>query len=133
MSEFGRLEVLVHVRRGDEFLLLHRTKPKGDYWHPVAGGVEAGEDWDTAALRELQEETALTAVDVREIGRFDYVREPWESSPGMRVACRAFATDAPAGWEPTLNGEHDRYRWCSLAEAESLLRFPEPRELLRKV
>jgi 8-oxo-dGTP pyrophosphatase MutT (NUDIX family) len=133
VNEYGRHEVLVHLRRGEDVLLLHRSEGKGDYWHPVAGGVEAGEDWHAAALRELQEETGLTAVELREIGHFDYVREPWEESPGMRVACRAFAADAPPEWEPTLNGEHDRYRWCSLSEAESLLLFPEPKELLRKL
>ena len=133
MTGFGRLEVLVHVRRGDEFLVLRRDEAKGGYWHAVAGGVEDGEDWRTAALRELQEETGLTAADVREIGRFQYAREAWERSPGMRVDVRAYAADAPRGWEPTLDGEHEIYRWCSLEQAESLLRFPEPRELLRKI
>jgi 8-oxo-dGTP pyrophosphatase MutT (NUDIX family) len=51
----------------------------------------------------------------------------------MRVDVRGFAVDAPADWDPTLNWEHDGYRWCSAAEAESLIHFPEPRELLRKV
>jgi 8-oxo-dGTP pyrophosphatase MutT (NUDIX family) len=128
-----RREVLVHVRRGDEFLVLKRTPAKGDYWHTVAGGVEAGEDWHAAAARELQEETGLTAVALREIGAFDYVREAWEPEPGLEVNVRAFAADAPTGWEPTLDGEHEVYRWCSLAEAESLLHFSEPRELLRKL
>jgi len=128
-----RDEVLIHVRRDDDVLVLRRSEAKGGYWHPVAGGVEPGEDWHTAALRELQEETGLTAVELREIGAFEYDREPWEPDPGMHVTVRAFAVDAPVGWEPTLDGEHDGYRWCSMFEAESLIRFPEPRELLRKI
>ena len=126
-----RSEVLVHVRRGDEILVLRRTDH--GYWHTVAGGIEPGEDARTAALRELREETGLIAPDVREIGVFDYVREPWEGDPGMRCDVRAFAVDAPSGWEPTLDGEHDAHRWCSVDEASSLLRFPEPKELLRKL
>jgi len=31
VSEFGRLEVLVHVRRGDEFLVLRRSQERGGY------------------------------------------------------------------------------------------------------
>ena len=123
---------MVHVRRGDEFLVLHRVEAKGGYWHPVAGGVEPGEDWADAARRELEEEAGLTA-ELRELGAFEYAREPWEAEPGLRVEGRAFAAEAPAGWEPVLDWEHDEYRWCALADAEALLRWPEPREMLHAV
>jgi dATP pyrophosphohydrolase len=130
VSEFGRLEVLVHVRRGDEILVVRRTDH--GYWHVISGGIEAGEDAAAAARRELWEETRLQA-DVRPIGGFEYAREPWESSPGMRCDVTAFVAEAPAGWEPQLDHEHDDYRWCSLADADALIRFPEPRELLRSL
>ena len=126
MSEFGRLEVLVHVRRGDEFLVLRRTD--FGYWHAVAGGVEDGEDWRTAALRELREETGLTAAGAREIGTFEYVHEH-----GDRRLVHAFAVEAPAAWEPTLDHEHDVYRRSSITQDDSLLRYPEPKELLRAI
>jgi dATP pyrophosphohydrolase len=128
---FGRSEVLVHVRRGDEFLVVHRTD--GGYWHTISGGVEPDEDWIDAVFRELHEESGLRVDAAQEIGRFEYVRETWESQPGMRVDVRAFVVDAPPEWEPVLDHEHDDYRWCAVDEAHALLYWPEPKELLRNL
>ncbi|HET7571722.1 MAG TPA: NUDIX domain-containing protein [Gaiellaceae bacterium] len=125
-----RREALVHVRRGEEFLCVHRTAAKGGYWHTVAGGVERGEDWPQAARRELREETGLDAA-VEPIGGFAYVREAWEAEPGTRVVVEAFLAEASAGWEPVLNEEHDEYRWLPREEAAELLFWPEPAALLR--
>ena len=134
MTDYGRLEVIVAVRRGrDELLVVHRTAAKGGYWHLVSGGAEPGEDWEDAARRELREETGLDAAVLRPAGTFEYVREDWEPQPGMRVAVRAYVVEAPPGWEPVLEGEHDEYRWCGLEDACELLYWPEPRELLRSL
>ena len=124
-------EVLIHVRRGEEFLCVHRVPEKGGYWHTVAGGVEADEEWEAGALRELREETGIELAALREIGGFEYVREDWEPEPGKHVVVRGYLAEAPAGWEPRLDGEHDEYRWLPLAEAAELLFWPEPAELLR--
>jgi dihydroneopterin triphosphate diphosphatase len=123
-------EVLIHVRRGEEFLVLRRTDH--DYWHTVAGGVEPGEESVDAARRELREETGLEA-EPTEIGSFEYVREAWEREPGLRVAVRGFLVDAPAGWEPWLDDEHSEYRWCEADAAAELLFWPEPAALLRSL
>ena len=48
-------EVFVFVRRGGEFLVLHRSPDQGSYWHGVAGGVEEGETWAEAAAEEIGE------------------------------------------------------------------------------
>jgi 8-oxo-dGTP pyrophosphatase MutT (NUDIX family) len=42
-----------------------------------------------------------------------------------------FIVDVPADWEPTLNFEHDDYRWCSRDDAVELLHWPEPKAVLR--
>ena len=44
-----------------------------------------------------------------------------------------FTVEAPAGWEPELNREHDDSRWCGGPEARRLLRWPEPRELATRL
>jgi len=114
-------EVLIVVRRGGEYLAVHRSPENGAYWHQIAGGVEDGETPAAAALRELREETGLD-VEPKPTGEsFDYLE--------MHVDC--FVADAPAGWEPQLDWEHDGYRWLSASDAADLMRWPEPSAVLR--
>ncbi len=129
-------EAMVFVRRGDEWLVVHRAPEHGGYWHSVSGGVELGETAAQAAVRELQEETGLAAVVVDVEAPFSYVAEDWEPTPrggggGVNVEC--FLAEAPSRWEPELDWEHDGYRWCALAEALDLLFWPEPRDVLRGI
>ena len=55
----------------------------------------------------------------------------WTSA--REVTAYSFAARAPAGWEPTLNEEHDEYRWTTVEEALSLLHWPEAREAVRRL
>jgi dihydroneopterin triphosphate diphosphatase len=126
-------EVLIHVRRGDEFLVAHRAPDSGSYWHTIAGGVEADEEWEAAAIRELREETTLDVSELRPIGSFSYVREAWEESAGLRVSVQAFVVDVEPGWEPTLDHEHDDYRWCEPAAAFALLHWADTSAALRRL
>jgi dATP pyrophosphohydrolase len=129
MNEWA--EVMIHVRRGEEFLVAHRSAESGGYWHTIAGKVEEGEEPDDAAMRELREETGLGTGSLEELGEFAYIRESWESEPGLRVHVRAFLIDVEPGWEPTLNEEHDEYRWLPRDEAAELIFWPEPAQILR--
>jgi 8-oxo-dGTP pyrophosphatase MutT (NUDIX family) len=113
-------EVFIFVRRGEEFLLLHRSERQGGYWHGVAGGIEDGETPAEAATRELAEETGLERLPT-DLDR-SYVYD------AVTVSC--FEVEAPPGWEPALDWEHDEARWCDLDEAAALLYWPEPREVL---
>jgi dATP pyrophosphohydrolase len=132
-------EALVAVVRGDELLLVHRSPESGGYWHFVAGGVEFGETAAQAAVRELHEETGLVA-EARALGfAYDYplADEPARRArfaPGVEtVRVEAFVVEAPSGWEPELNREHDAHWWCGSPQALALLRWPEPRELAARL
>ena len=116
-------EVLIVVRRGSEFLVVHRSPENDAYWHQIAGGVEDGESFAEAAMRELREETGLDAPVEPLHSPFQYL--------GIRV--ETFLVDAPPDWEPTLDWEHDEYRWLPREEAADLLFYPEPAALLRSL
>ena len=118
-------EVLVVVYRpGPEFLVALRSPERHGYWNPIAGGIEEGEHPDAAARRELAEESGLDPLRLEALPiALNYVRPE-----GGAVAVYAYLAEAPPGFEPVLDEEHVDYRWCSAAEADALLAYPEPRE-----
>ena len=132
-------EVFILVRRGGEYLVLHRSPRQGSYWHCVAGALERGESFAQAAVRELREETGLVAdpVDVDREFAYSLAEEPDripDYPPGTtEIVVRSFLVEAPADWEPELDWELDDYRWCAAAEAAELLYWPEPADVLREV
>ncbi len=142
MLTCAEVAVFVTRKRDAEVLIVHRSPEHGGYWHVVAGGVDPGETVVEAAERELQEETGLVAevtvgldvtecVDVR-------TNEPADRTSPLdptvaEVAVTCFHVNAPDDWEPELNWEHDRHRWCDLEEALDSLRWPGTAHALRKL
>jgi 8-oxo-dGTP pyrophosphatase MutT (NUDIX family) len=134
----GDQEIVVVVRREGELLVMRRAPERLGYWSLVAGGLEPDETPTEAAQRELLEETDLRA-EVRPLPislSYSLLDDPpairARYAPGVeRVTVHAFVADAEAGWEPTLDAEHDLYRWCGLDEAVELMTYETTRDALR--
>lgn len=76
-----KLTTLCYLERGDEYLLLHRTKKEGDEnhdkWIGVGGKFEPGESPEDCLLREVREETGLTLTGWRYRGLVTFVSDLW--------------------------------------------------------
>jgi len=113
-------------------LLLFRRPPgRGGFWVPVSGKVDPTDpDWETALRRELAEETGLT-------GAFPLEPLDWHvvfpSETGTLWRLHAYAARVDPRFVPRLGAEHDRYAWYSVAEAISVLHFPDNREAVRRL
>lgn len=73
--------VLVVVRRGEEFLLVHERK-HGQRWYLPAGRVEGGESFAAAACRETLEESG---VPVKLTGIIRVEHSPSRDAARLRV------------------------------------------------
>lgn len=124
MPSFRRPEsvlIVIHTQ-GGEYLVLERRRPAG-FWQSVTGSLEWGEHADTAARRELIEETGITQgvlvnlqwTQVYEIlPSFGKVYAPGitlnlEHSFSLRLQDRVPIT--------VSDSEHVQYRWMSATEA----------------
>ena len=134
----GDQEIVVVVRREGELLVMRRAPERLGYWSLVSGGVEPEETPQEAAQRELFEESGL-AAEVRRLPvalSYSLLDDPpairARYAPGIeRVTVHAFVADAEHGWEPTLDAEHDVYRWCDLEQAVALMAYETTRDALR--
>lgn len=115
-EERPRIGAIAVVRRGDQVLLAQRSK--GGYigrWGFPGGHVERGETVIAAAMRELGEETGVTADPVGvltvldEIGHDDMGRVQWH------YVLVAVLADWRAG-EAVAADDAAAVRWASLAD-----------------
>lgn len=120
------VSIVVYRRAGDgyQFLLLHRAyngpNYEGDWaWTPPSGARLPGEPPAACAARELREETGLSLTP----------RPTALGSPQWAVYLVELNADAPI----TLDAEHDRFEWVSLADALRRCRPPVVAGALRRV
>lgn len=110
--------ILRQAPSGWRYLLLRVFRT----WDFPKGGVEAGESPLQAAVREVEEETALTALDFR------WGEAYRETAPysGGKIA-RYYVAASPLGdvslpVNPELGRpEHHEFRWVGYADARRLL------------
>jgi 8-oxo-dGTP pyrophosphatase MutT (NUDIX family) len=130
---------LVYRRRGDECLvvLAARRHPQSGVlmWTIPKGHIEPGETSETAAAREVREETGLDADVEQKLGdvTYWYARRDDAGTP-VRVfkRVRFFLMRKRGGRFEDRDEEMDAVKWFPLERAENAAAFESERELVRK-
>ena len=109
--------------RDGRICIVHR--PSYDDWSLPKGKLDAGESFEAAALREVEEETGLRCALGDELEAVRYT-----DRKGRPKVVRYWAMEVTAdpGFEP--NPEVDELRWVAPSEAAELLTYPHDRELV---
>ena len=111
-------------RHGGELQIAVVHRPLHQDWSYPKGKLDEGETFETAALREVHEETGLICRLVRFIGHTEYIdRKSRPKAVAYWVMAAEDGTFSP-------NEEVDELRWLDLAEAAELLSYERDRELL---
>ena len=98
-------------------------------WEAVHGRIEPGEEPEMAAVREVREETGLTASRL-----YNVTVQPFylhlSHTVQMAVVFAAFVAE-PAN--VVLGGEHQAHAWLSVSEALQRFVWPRERAALREI
>lgn len=117
--------------KGEDVLLIRRgTKPLAGDWSIPGGRIEFGERAEVAALRELAEETGITA---RLTGLVDVVDAIFTSRTTGAVARHYVLFDYAAVWisgEPVAGDDAGHAEWISPARLAELPLWDETRRVI---
>jgi len=121
--------------RGIEILLIRRAPDRiyPGIWQCVTGGLEGDEKVVDGALRELDEETGITAADIETLYGLDQVNLFHAEHVDALLAEAVFAAHVRAGVEPRLSHEHDDARWVSPEEARETVVWPAYRTAIEQI
>ena len=110
-------------RRGRDKVAVVYREARGDWTFPK-GKLDEGESFEEAALREVFEETGITAEIRRFIGSTNYTHRK-----GRPKIVAYYLMEAISG-EFAPNEEVDEFRWVTLDEAFELLTWDRDQELI---
>ena len=108
---------LCYLYRGDEVLMMHRTRKKNDMnhdkWIAIGGRFEDKESPEDCALREVREETGLTMVSPRYRGVVTFLNDQY---PAERM--HLFTADTFTG--EMTDCDEGELVWLPKAELDAL-------------
>jgi dATP pyrophosphohydrolase len=132
--------IFAETECGREFLLLKRVASHGGFWQSVTGSLEGEETHVEAAIREVGEETGITAraedlIDLMLVNTFE-IAPQWRAkyAPGVthnEEVCFALKVDK---CEVRIDSvEHDAWAWIDYDTAMGMLHWESNKRALASV
>lgn len=112
-------------------LIAHRLRHGALAWTLPKGHVEVGESLERAAIREVTEETGLSASVLAPLGTLDYWFV-WDSRRIHKWVHHYVLVD-PVGDLSTGDAEVEKVEWVPVAQIAGRLRHREERALLDRL
>jgi 8-oxo-dGTP diphosphatase len=129
-----RIRATAIVVRENKLLMIHRLKNGEEYFVLPGGTVEEGETAETAALRELKEETSLDGVLKKKVSSFNDDNEV--SHELFSIECNDGEIHLAAdSIEAQIMNDNDKYEpvWVSFSQIKDLKIYPgKTKEVLLK-
>jgi 8-oxo-dGTP pyrophosphatase MutT (NUDIX family) len=103
-------------------------------WQLPKGLIDEGETFEQAALREVREESGMTAEIVGKIETIEYwFTADWDNSRRrIHKFVHFYLMRHVDGDGSDHDNEVDEVRWVTLDEAIGTLKFPDERDVVRK-
>ena len=121
----------VVIFRGKILLLYKNYKNKYEGWVLPKGTVEEGEEYNETALREVREETGVSASIIKYVGKSQYTFNTPQDTVVKNVHCYLMMADSyyskPQREEYFLDSGYYKFH-----EAYHLLKFQNEKQILEK-
>ena len=131
-TRVAQVEIIVYKFVNNEplFLLLKRIPEKGGFWQPITGGVHENENLDSAAKRELFEETQIDDYVnfLSDVHYFEF------DSDGEGILKEyVYGVEIRETKDAKLSSEHSEKKWCTLDEVLDLLKYDTNKDAFKKL
>jgi len=109
-----KIQTILFFRNANKqktFLLLRTNQRRKNFWQNITGSLDEGESFESAAIREAQEETGLIKSNIQNTSDLDLSFEffdQWKED----VLEKCFAIEVKDQFPIQIDkSEHDQFKW----------------------
>ncbi len=119
--------IFTKVSKNLYFLILHR-RLNWTGWELLKGGIEKGESYKEALIREIKEETGIEEVNIiKEVGKIEFIAN------NKKLSYKCFLIETKMCDVKLDKREHNSYKWANYEEALNLLTHDTDKNMLKNV